>query len=420
MVVTYMPSATSEQLVQQLSTLVGAENIAQSPQIGATAVVAVAPMDTQQVADVLRHANNAGLKVRTTGSGTKLSWGNAVTADILLRMDRMNAVREHAWEDLTAIVDAGCTWATMQQQLAERGQYVALDPLWPEQATIGGIVAVNDSGSLRLRYGSLRDLIIGMTIVLPDGTIAKTGGKVVKNVAGYDLHKLMTGAYGTLGVITQVNFRLHPLTHHEQSWTLVSTDADALGKVLASLLDSQMVMSSSQLRSGSSGHALDVRFASLPECLAEHHTRLQAMAAPIDPILADVSVWGARESLFMDPDAIVIKAAMLPARIAQFSSLLQQRCLDAGLICNSVTQATGLMTASLLGDDGKITHVLHSLRNELDSPGSSLVVLRLPDALRGTLDVWGAQSDALPLMRRIKQRFDPASTLNPGIFIGGI
>ena len=420
MVVTYMPSATPERLVQQLSTILGAENIAQSPQVDSAAVVVAAPMGTQQVADVLSYANNAGLKVRTTGSSTKLSWGNPVTTDILLRMDRMNAVREHAWEDLTAIVDAGCTWATMQQQLAARGQYVALDPLWPEQATIGGIVAVNDSGPLTLRYGSLRDLIIGMTIVLPDGTIAKTGGKVVKNVAGYDLHKLMTGAYGTLGVITQVNFRLHPLTHHEQSWTLVSTDADALGEVLARLLDSQMVMSSMQMRSGSSGHALDVRFASLPECLQEHHTRLQAMAAPIDPTLANVSVWGARESLFMDPDAVVIKAALLPARIAQFSALIQQRCFDAGLTCNSVTQATGLMTASLLGNHGTITRILQALRNELDASGGSLVVLRLPDALRGALDVWGAQSDALPLMRRIKQRFDPASTLNSGIFIGGI
>ena len=113
----------------------------------------------------------------------------------------MNALREHAWQDMTCTVEAGCTWAAMQAELARHGQMVALDPLWPERATVGGIVATNDSGALRLKYGGLRDLIIGMTVVLADGTIAKSGGKVVKNVAGYDLHKLMTGSFGTLGVI---------------------------------------------------------------------------------------------------------------------------------------------------------------------------------------------------------------------------
>ena len=415
-----MTSATSEQLVQQLSAIVGMENTAVSPQDGLPMPMVISPMDTQQVAAVLRYANDAGLKVRTTGGSTKLDWGNAVKADILLRMGRMNTVREHAWEDLTAIVDAGCTWATMQQQLAGHGQYVALDPLWPTRATIGGIVAVNDSGALRLPYGSLRDLIIGMTIVLPDGTIAKTGGKVVKNVAGYDLHKLMTGAYGSLGVITQVNFRLHPLPRHEQSWTVASRDGSALGKLMDGLLDSQMVMSGLQLRSSGSGHALDVRFASLPECLAEHRARLQAMAAPMEAAVADSAIWSAREDLFTDNIVMTFKAAMLPARIAHFSSSLQHLCHDAGLTCESVTQATGLMTANLLGGEVKMARVADELRRELALEGGSLIALRLPDVLRGQLDVWGTPSNALPLMQRIKQRFDPASTLNPGIFIGGI
>ncbi len=131
----------------------------------------------------------------------------------------MCELREHAWQDMTCTVQAGCSWAAMQDQLQQHGQMVALDPLWPERATVGGIVACNDSGALRLKYGSLRDLIIGMTIVLADGTIAKSGGKVVKNVAGYDIHKLMTGSFGTLGVIAEVNFRLHPLEEHARTWT---------------------------------------------------------------------------------------------------------------------------------------------------------------------------------------------------------
>src|ERR1700733_8207796 len=121
-----------------------------------------------------------------------------------------------AWE---RGVEAGCTWASLQSTLGQHGQFVALDPLWPERATVGGIVATNDGGSLRLKYGSLRDLIIGMTVVLADGTIAKTGGKVVKNVAGYDLHKLMTGSFGTLGIITEINFRLHPVETSVRTWS---------------------------------------------------------------------------------------------------------------------------------------------------------------------------------------------------------
>ena len=179
--------------------------------------IAVAPANTEEVAAILRFAQENQLAVVPWGGGTKQGWGYPVTPALVLEMHRLNTLREHTWQDMTCTVEAGCTWSSLQSALAQHGQYVALDPLWPERATVGGIVATNDSGALRLRYGGLRDLIIGMTIVLADGTIAHTGGKVVKNVAGYDLHKLMIGAFGTLGVITSVNFRLHsiPQCHAE-------------------------------------------------------------------------------------------------------------------------------------------------------------------------------------------------------------
>ena len=116
----------------------------------------------------------------------------------------------------------------LQDALARHGQRLALDPLWPQHATVGGVLATNDSGSLRLRFGALRDLIIGVTLALPDGTLAKSGGKVVKNVAGYDLHKLMTGSFGTLGVIAAVNFRLHPVEQHSRTWTAVADEGAAV------------------------------------------------------------------------------------------------------------------------------------------------------------------------------------------------
>ncbi|PYT61288.1 MAG: FAD-binding oxidoreductase, partial [Acidobacteria bacterium] len=162
------------------------------------------PATEQHLAAALRLSNEARLAVIPRGGATKLAWGNSPSrADLILSTTRLNRVLEHAWADLTVTVEAGCTFQTLQETLAQHGQRLALDPLWPEKATVGGILSTNDSGALRLRFGSLRDLIIGVTIALPDGTLASSGGKVVKNVAGYDLPKLVTGAFGTLGVITR-------------------------------------------------------------------------------------------------------------------------------------------------------------------------------------------------------------------------
>src|SRR6202048_698611 len=192
----------------------------------------IAPASTEEIAAVLRYANRNSLTVAPWGSGTKQHWGNHIQPSLILHTHRLATVREHTWQDMTCIVQTGCIWSSMQHSLAKHGQFVALDPLWPDRATIGGIAATNDSGSLRLRYGSLRDLIIGMTIVLADGTIARSGGKVVKNVAGYDLHKLMIGAFGTLGVITSVNFRLHSIPQCTQSFTVAAPAAEPLGKLM--------------------------------------------------------------------------------------------------------------------------------------------------------------------------------------------
>ena len=210
---------TLEEGVAHLAAIVGTEHI----ELRGESVVAV-PGDGREIAEVLRFANANGLTVMPSGGGTKVGWGNPVVPDIELSLKRMCGLREHAWQDMTCTVEAGCPWAAMQRQLKQHGQMVALDPLWPDRATVGGIVACNDSGALRMKYGSLRDLIIGMTMVLADGTIAKSGGKVVKNVAGYDIHKLMTGSFGTLGVITEVNFRLHPAEEQARTWTAFAAD----------------------------------------------------------------------------------------------------------------------------------------------------------------------------------------------------
>ncbi|HEY6394734.1 MAG TPA: FAD-binding oxidoreductase, partial [Candidatus Binataceae bacterium] len=207
------------------------------------------PASEQQLAAVLRLANDASLAVIPRGGGTKLSWGNPPSrADVILSTARLDKAIEHPWADLTVSVEAGCTIQKLQAAVAQHGQRLALDPLWPAQATIGGILSTNDSGSLRLRFGSLRDLIIGVTLALPDGTLASSGGKVVKNVAGYDLPKLATGALGTLAVITRAVFRLHPLPRNSKSLSISGCTLEKMQNLILAVQDSKIAHTALQTR----------------------------------------------------------------------------------------------------------------------------------------------------------------------------
>ena len=411
---------TPEQSLAHLQTIVGQEHA----HLRGNAVVA-APADASQIAEVLCAAQANGLAVTPTGGGTKLNWGNPVASGILLSLERLRALCEHAWQDMTCTVEAGCTWAAMQAELAKHGQMVALDPLWPDRATVGGIVASNDGGALRLKFGGLRDLIIGMTIVLADGTVARTGGKVVKNVAGYDLHKLMTGSFGTLGVITEVNFRLHPIGAHEQTWTITARDvavpdATVFAEPLMALMDSRMTPSCVQLRSSQRECALDICIAAVPECLREHAARIQELFARFMIEERDNAVWQARQQLFDGGDAFLLKISLLPAELCTVTAELQQWAAAKAMEVTTVGQATGLMTVAVNGSPDAATDLIKDLRARVAGFDGSMVVLRLPDSLRDNFDVWGLNSGALPLMREIKRRFDPGRTLNPGRFVGGI
>jgi glycolate oxidase FAD binding subunit len=385
--------------------------------------VVASPRTTEEIAAITRYANANKLAVEIVGAGTKRGWGGAIAADILLDTTQMVGVREHSWQDLTATVAAGTPWSAMQDALGVHKQQVALDPLWPDAATVGGIIATNDSGSLRLKYGSLRDLIIGMTIVLAEGTIAKSGGKVVKNVAGYDLHKLMTGAFGTLGVITEVTFRLHPVPAETKRWTISSTNAVQVGELMMKILDSQLSTQAVQLRASTAGFALDVELTALPEVLTLQIEALEQLArsigvkgGPFDDQseLGDSSRFNAREKLFAAPDGVVIKATMVPSAIAQVSTDVVRLGGDA------VTQAVGIMYARFSEDAA--TKALPSLYASIDATGDgSLSILRAPDR---PLPLWAVppgRIEKVPdLMREIKRQFDPDRTLNPGRFVGGI
>jgi glycolate oxidase FAD binding subunit len=397
----------------EFANLVGAEHVTES-----RGIHTIAPASTDEVAAVMRLCSERKLVVTPRGGGTKSDWGNPVKPQVILDTRRMSGVREHSWQDLTATVGAGTSWSEMRQALATHGQRVALDPLFRTSATVGGIIAVNDSGALRMRYGSLRDLVIGMTIVLVDGTIARSGGKVVKNVAGYDLPKLLTGSFGTLGVITEVTFRLHPIQLDSATWTIVSENPAEMSGLQAQLLNAAMSMESSQIRTSEIGFALDVRFASLPEVLQEHEARLHKLCGSLTAHTSTDEVWQKRERLFDITDATILKITALPAKTA---AILQGfKSLPQNIAAACVADATGIITVALTAPPAQTAALIDDLRARLRADGGMAVVLRTAADISDDIDRWGGSPPAIAVMRAVKQQFDPNRLLNPGKFVGGI
>jgi len=382
----------------------------------------VEPANEQQLAAALRIANDANLAVIPRGGGTKLGWGHPPQrADLIVSTARLSRIIEHAWADLTVSVQAGCTIAALQSALAQHGQRLALDPLWPEQATIGGILATNDSGALRLRFGALRDLIIGITVALPDGTLASSGGKVVKNVAGYDLPKLMTGAFGTLGVITRAIFRLHPLPLHSQTLSAATPTFEAAQHLLVRVQDSTLAHTSLQARAADNVEPIvDILFDGTPEGIAGQVAQFRQLADQTPSSEADKDVWNARQQLAdARDDCAIAKFSVLPAGIAKSLAAISTTAATHNLSWQCITQATGLGLFCLGGNATKIHSALAQLRAQFSRDSGSLILLRRPANL-SAFDPWGDPGDSLTLMRALKSQFDPKHTLNPGRFLGGI
>jgi glycolate oxidase FAD binding subunit len=472
-----MPAAEQQVSWAELAAILGQEHLRAAT--AADAVDGVAPRmiaepgTAEDLARCLRWARGAGLKVTPRGGGTKLGWGNPPAAcDLLLSTARLDRIQEHAWADMTVIAEAGCRVADLQQALAKHGQHLALDPLWPERATIGGILSTNDSGTLRLRYGSLRDLVIGITVALPDGTLAKSGGKVVKNVAGYDLAKLFTGALGTLGVIVEAIFRLHPLPRQTRSLTFSGTPA-ALNQLLLAILASRLTPTGLQLRAAPGEAWLDVRFDGTAAGIQAQIDQIdqvdqidrvdqieqvdrvgQLAAAPVSAAAdAPAETWTSHQAIWdgahgahgsdAAAPALVARLSVLPARIAAACALIERAAAARSLAWRMVVQGVGAGYVRLAGNEGDepaLRAALLELREELagmgatnpgdarsvrgtggtGGTGGTLVALGCPLAVKRGLDVWGPAADTQPLMVRIKQRFDPDGTLSPGRFLGGI
>jgi glycolate oxidase FAD binding subunit len=412
----------------ELSAIVGREHIrpASSDDVvdGIQPSGVIAPGTAQEIAQVLHYCSSAGLAIIVRGGGTKLGLGNRPQkADFVLSTGRLNRVIEHAWEDMTATVEAGCAIGKFQSALREHGQMLAADPVQPERATVGGVLATAESGTLRIRYGAIRDLALGLEMALPDGSVIKAGGKVVKNVAGYDLTKLAIGSLGTLGVITRAVFRLHPVPFATATYsTTLASGSDAM-KVILAILDSHLVYTGLQLRAQRADQiTIDVRFEGIAESLQDQFVKLGRVAGVHRFTDSAGEVWAARPKLFVNSTGSVIcKCSVLPAQIGSLCDAVFRQAEPAGVAAMLVAQGTGLADVRLDGASPRArADMVNALRGELDRLEGTLIVQRCSASMKDELDLWGAVKDALPLMRQIKQKFDPAQILNPGRFVGGI
>ena len=370
----------------------------------------VRPGTVEEVSEVLRAAAADGRTVVPVGGRSKLTWaGPPDSCDLLVDLTGLDRVVEHVAGDLTVVAEAGVRLTDLQAQVGEAGQLLGLDPT-EDGATLGGIVSANASGPRRLRYGTTRDLLIGVTVVLADGTVAHAGGKVVKNVAGYDLGKLFTGAHGTLGIVASTTWRLHPVPPARRAVTLELPDAAAAGPLSIALARSTLTPSAVELVGSAGGAArLVVLFESIAESVAGQARSAVALLGGGEESEDLPGEFGRRPG---GADDVLLRLAHAPAALCAVLGALPPGAAVAAHAATGVTYAA--VPAAETAD------VLPRLRTAIAPHDGTAVVLRAPDAVRDSLDHWGPVGDSLDLMRRVKERFDPERRMSPGRFVGGL
>jgi glycolate oxidase FAD binding subunit len=374
---------------------------------GAKPALVVSPASTEQVGEVLRAADAAGTAACVAGSGTALHIGARPTAlDVVLSTARLDRIIEHSPGDLQIKAQAGVRLSAVARHLSGEHQRLALDP--PHDGTVGGILATAASGPLRHRYGGPRDLVLGVTLALADGTVAKAGGKVVKNVAGYDLCKLVTGSYGTLAVIVDATFRLHhvpasavTLRHALRGGAGLAATLDAYAKVEPSALEVDLDLASGD------GHVTSLLEGTPSGVAARAETVRTRIGGDLDsgglpappqgPLAIAVNVRPGGVSAFIDATRAAVGAGRVTGRAG------------VGLLTISLDPASDPAI-----DPAAALATVRALAAEHDG---AAVVLVAPDHV--ALDIWGPVR-GLELMRRIKAQFDPRGRLAPGRFVGGI
>jgi glycolate oxidase FAD binding subunit len=412
------------------------------------------PGDLAEASGLMAAAASLGLTAVPRGAGTKLAWGKPPeSCDLVIDTRRMNRVLEHASGDLVVRVQAGVGLQRLAAVLAESGQRLALDPAPAAAAgqegpgdgragTIGGILATGAAGPLRLRYGTPRDLAIGITVVRADGTVAVSGGKVVKNVAGYDLGKLFAGSYGTLGLIAEAVFRLHPLPGAASFVTTDAADADAAHAAITAAAGSPLAPSAAELHRPARGAPVrvGVLLEGDPEGVAARSARMAELLGPGCAVTPDPPGWWERGAAAAG-DGTVVRIVFWAADLASALRAVDAAAVAAGLdpvIGGSAAAGVIYVAVGESAAPAAVAQFVLDLRTAVraapsatpggspppaaaDRPPSrgSVVVLHAPAGVRAVADLWGPVP-ALGVMRAIKDQFDPEHRMAPGRFAGGI
>ena len=386
--------------------------------------VVVEPSSGEAVGAVLEWASREKLCVLVRGSGTKLGWGPAPRqVDVLISTRRLSAVVAHRHGDLTATVEAGATLGEVNRLLAQHRQWIPLDPLSADRATIGGLVATNDSGPRRHRYGAPRDLIIGVEFARADGRLAKGGGIVVKNVAGYDLPRLLTGSFGSLGVIVTATFKLYPLTAASRTLVVEPANPADLGMLALKLAASHLTPTALEFAT----HPLRLlsRFESIEASViqqSETAAKLIAEAgcqARMFSESEEAEHWQNHGRLPEDDRGALVKVSVLPTELAETLSLIERLAGKRGYFAAGRAGA-GVFLLRIAEEVQLQKRVIDGLRDAWQIGRGSAVLVQASPELRAHVDVWGPMGDGLALMKAVKHQFDPAGILAPGRGPGGL
>lgn len=419
-------------LARSITSIVGDDHITVEPELkidGVKPRLLALPGSADEIAACIRVCSESGASVVPAGRMTWLDCGNPPSrADVVLSLDRMRRVIDYSPPDLTATVEAGLTLSEFNAMTMRERQWLPLDPPGFRCSTVGAIAACNSSGALRLGFGTPRDYVIGLRLVHADGTESKSGGKVVKNVAGYDMNKLYVGSYGTLAIITELTFKLRPLAAGSSTIMITSKYRGPLfqlaKRVLAADLQPASVILTRRLfesvASSGPDDALFIRFID-SEAAVEHQVdwAIQAIgendkAARLSENEAD-AIW-AQVADFEQRAVQVRLSVPLSAVPAEFEKALlaHSDCVAAADI------GTGIIRLAFDGNEGSAIDQIKRLRASAACANGTLVIERAAAKVRGDADAWGDVGSTTELMRSIKARFDPQALLNPGKFVLGL
>jgi glycolate oxidase FAD binding subunit len=404
----------------------------------------VTPQNTEQIAAVVALAGEHGLTTLARGGGSRMYLGAIPEPfDMLIETNKLTRLLEHEAPDLTCQVEAGITLADLQKLLATKGQWLPLDPPDPAQATIGGILASNACGPKRLRYGTARDLVIGLQVVQASGEIARSGGKVVKNVAGYDLNKLYIGSLCTLGIIVEANFKLQPLPANERTLLLTFSNSQDVVQAIIAMLGSLLTPSAMELIDAgaasdmsdffgltlpTNGYTLALDFEGSLTTIERQLDEARLIARNNGALLGD-DLAGVEQELFWNgvrehlEGVVTCKAAILVSQMAHYLQTLDEICrrhrLESAVIAHA---GSGILYIELRPGDAtpRLVAAIAELRQQAHEARGSLVVERCPVDLKRRIDVWGKPGANFRLMQRLKEQFDPKGTFVKGRFVGGL